>query len=46
MKDEEWRNEGTTGSVYLSQVRKEDLSGASPQNVPVTPRHKLLTVFF
>lgn len=36
----------TVRSVYLRQVRKEDLTGASPQNVPVTSRHKLLTVFF
>lgn len=47
MKDgEQEGNVGTVGSVYLRQVRKEDLTGASSQNVPVTPRHKLLTVFF
>lgn len=34
------------GSVYLCQVRKEDLAGASSQNVPVTSRHHFLTVFF
>lgn len=40
------KEQRTVGYVYLRQVRKEDLTGASPQNVPVTPRHKLLTVFF
>lgn len=42
---EEWRDREQLG-MYLRQVRKEDLTGASPQNVPVTPRHKLLTFFF
>lgn len=45
--DEERTTKGCKdGHVYLRQVWKEDLTGASPQNVPVTPRHKLLIVFF
>lgn len=45
-KDGGMKGQRTISSVYLCQVRKEDLTGASPQNVPVTPCHKLLTVFF